>query len=190
MDETVLMRSFTISHVLDCVADPTKNRVIAEFSDNVAAIFPYLNAILPGVIYNPAAEIVTIRRGERLLTFYAHVAVMAKVDGEQDAIAQLTWFQELCNDVWRRRAEIVPSHEPRKRLGPLDVWQLLPGLNCRACGEATCMAFAFGLLLGDRALSQCTHLLKPENGLRAQRLAELLGAGKRLEAMACPEGDH
>jgi ArsR family metal-binding transcriptional regulator len=40
------------------------------------------------------------------------------------------------------------------------------------------MAFAFGLLLGDHGLSQCTHLLEPENELRAQRLAELLGVGK------------
>jgi ArsR family metal-binding transcriptional regulator len=41
-NDDILLRSFRITHVLDCIADPTKNRVIAEFSDNIAAVFPYL----------------------------------------------------------------------------------------------------------------------------------------------------
>jgi ArsR family metal-binding transcriptional regulator len=177
MDEPVLLRSFAITHVLDCIADPTKNRVIAQFSDNIAAVFPYLNAVLPNVIYNPAAGIMTIRRGERLLTFYPHVAVMAKVDGEEDAAAQLTWFQELCNETWRRRDGITPCHEPRKRVGPLDVWLLLPGLNCKACGQATCMAFAVELLLEGRPPLDCPRLQEPEYAEGGRRLAELLGTG-------------
>jgi len=175
MDELVLLRSFTITHVLDCIADPTKNRVIAQFSDHIDAVFPYLNATVRNVIYNPAAQIMTIRRGERLLTFYPHVAVMAKVDGEEDALAQLRWFQELCNETWRRRGEITPCHEPRKRVGPLDIWLLLPGINCKACGQATCMAFAVELLLEGRPHSDCPRLQGPEYAEGGRRLAELLG---------------
>jgi ArsR family metal-binding transcriptional regulator len=174
--DDILLHSFRITHVLDCTADPTKNRVIAEFSDNIAAVFPYLNAILPNLMYNPFAETVTMKREWRLLTFYPHVAVMAKVDGAEDAIAQLTWFQELCNDTWRRRHEITPRHEVSRLLGPLDVYVLLPKLNCHACGEATCMAFAFELLLGGRRLPECPHLQEPEHASGAQRLRELLGA--------------
>jgi ArsR family metal-binding transcriptional regulator len=174
-NDDILLRSFRITHVLDCIADPTKNRVIAEFSDNIAAVFPCLNAILPSAIYNPAAGIVTIKREGRLLTFYPHVAVMAKVDGAEDALVQLTWFQELCNDVWRRRELITPCYEPRKRLGPLDVYSLLPRLNCKACGEAVCMAFAFELLFGGRDLSECPRLKDPKYAEGSRRLAELLG---------------
>jgi len=171
----LLLHGFTITHVLDCIADPTKNRVIAEFSDNVAAVFPYLNAFIPNLMYNPGANTITIKREWRILTFYPHVAVMAKVDGAEDAIAQLTWFQELCNDIWRRRQELTPCYEPRKLLGPLDVYLLLPRINCKACGEATCMAFAFELLLGGRQLSGCPRLAEPEYAEGGRRLAELLG---------------
>ena len=174
--DEVLLRSFRITHVLDCTADPTKNRVIAEFSDNIAAIFPYLNAILPNLMYNPFAETVTMKREWRLLTFYPHVAVMAKVDGAEDAIAQLTWFQQLCNDTWSNRQHITPRHEVSRLLGPLDVYVLLPKLNCHACGEATCMAFAFELLLGGRRLPECPRLQEPEYEGGGQRLRELLGA--------------
>jgi ArsR family metal-binding transcriptional regulator len=172
----VLLHGFTITHVLDCIADPTKNRVIAQFSEHIDAVFPYLNAVLPNLIYNPAAKIITIKREWRILTFYAHLAVMAKVDGEEDAIAQLAWFQDLVNEVWRRREQLTPCCEPRARLGPLDVYSLLPGLNCKACGEATCMAFAFALLLGGRNLSECPHLLEPAHAEFGQRLSVLLGA--------------
>jgi ArsR family metal-binding transcriptional regulator len=43
----------------------------------------------------------------------------------------------------------------RRSPRPLDVWTLLPQSNCKQCGEATCMAFAFGLLQHERALEEC-----------------------------------
>ena len=175
-DDDLLWHSFTITHALDCIADPTKNRVIAEFFDDISPIFPYLNAIIPNLMYNPGANSMTVKREWRILTFYPHVAVMAKVDGAEDAAAQLTRFKDLCNDIWRWRGEIAPCYERRKLLGPLDVYWLLPKLNCKACGEATCMAFAFGLLLGGHQLSECPRLQDDAFAEGGQRLAELLAA--------------
>jgi ArsR family metal-binding transcriptional regulator len=174
-DDEVFLRSFKITHVLDCIADPAKNRVIAEFSDHIDAVFPYLNAVVPNLMYNPGANTVTIKRGERILTFYPHVAVMAKVDGVEDAMVQLSWFRDLCNDIWRRRNEITPCHERRKLLTPLDAYWLLPRLNCKECGEATCMAFGVGLLVGNRRVPDCPHLQEDAFAEGGHRLAELLG---------------
>ncbi|MGC8874230.1 MAG: (Fe-S)-binding protein [Chloroflexia bacterium] len=171
-----LLRGFQITHVLDCIADATKNRVIARLSDDVSPVFPYVNAVLPGVLYNPEAQTLTIRRGVRLLTFYPRLAIFAKVDGEADAIAQLRWFQDLCNDLWRRRAELTPRLERQRLLGPLDVYKLLPRLNCQRCGERTCMAFAFSLLLGLRQFEACPHLAQEPYAEVGRRLAELLEA--------------
>ena len=173
-DNDVLLRGFTICQVMDCIADPTKNRVVAEFSDHVDAVFPYLNAVMRNLMYNPGAGTVTVSRGGRILTFYPHVAVMAKVDGAEDAEAQLRWFQALCNDTWRRRAEIVPCYERRQRLGLLDVYRLLPQLNCRACGERTCIAFALGLLFGELQVESCPRLAEPHYAEGGRRLAELV----------------
>jgi ArsR family metal-binding transcriptional regulator len=173
-DKECLLSGFTISQVMDCIADPTKNRIVAEFWDEVDAVFPYLNAVVHNLMYNPGAHSVTVNRGGRILTFYPHVAVMAKVDGEEDAEAQLRWFQELCNDTWRRRAEIAPCYERRQRLGLLDVYRLLPRLNCGDCGERTCMAFAFRLLFGELALDSCSHLVEPTFAEGGRRLAELV----------------
>ena len=174
MDNADVLHSFAIVRIQDCIADPEKNRVIAELSDDVSAVFPYLNAVVPNLTYNPGANTVTIKRGTRLLTFYPHLAIMAKVDGREDAEAQLQWFQELVNDTWRRRAEITPCYEMRKVLGWLDAYLLLPKLNCKECGLPTCVAFAFGLLTQDRRLEECPRLLEAQYAEGGQRLRELL----------------
>lgn len=175
MSDEVLLSSFTITRILDCIADPRKNRVIARFSEDVSPVFPYLNAVVPNLMYNPATNSVTIKRGERILTFYPDGAVMAKVDGAEDALAQLQWFQDLCNEVWRRRAEITPCYERRNLIGPLEAYRLLPRLNCGDCGKPTCMAFAAALLQGDLSPGDCPHLWEDRFAPDGRLLAELLG---------------
>lgn len=165
-----------MKRVLGCIADPTKNRVTANFVNDISPVFPYLNAVLRGIQFNPASNSVTIKREGRLLTFYARGAVMAKVNGAEDALAQLQWFCELCNEVWARRGEIEPDFHQRAVVGPLDIYRLLPRLNCQACGERTCMALAFGVLLGQRNISECPHLQAPEYTENARRLGELIGS--------------
>jgi len=139
-----LGKSFTITHVKDCMADPTKNRIVVECSDDISPVFPYLNAIIFTIMYAPAVNSVTVKRGERILSLYPRVAKMAKVDGAEDATGQLSWFKDLCNGTWRWRGESMPLYERRTLLGWLDVYRLLPGLNSGECGEAACTAFAVG----------------------------------------------
>lgn len=75
------------------------------------------------------------------------------VIGETDAAVEaglilLAAMSDLLNQTWARRDEIEPRPEGCRVPRPLDVYELLPRTNCRACGEPTCMAFAFGLLEG------------------------------------------
>jgi ArsR family metal-binding transcriptional regulator len=43
----------------------------------------------------------------------------------------------------------------RRRPRPLDIYALLPQTNCKECGEATGMAFAFGLIQENRTITEC-----------------------------------
>jgi ArsR family metal-binding transcriptional regulator len=140
-------------------------------------VFPYLNAVLPDTSYNPGAGSITLRKEGRLLTFYGRGAVLAKVDGAEDALAQLAWFCNLCNEVWARREEIVPSYACRPVVGLLDLYSLLPRTNCGECGERTCIAFAVGLLLRTRRPGECPPLGTEESQPSRNRLCELLGIG-------------
>jgi ArsR family metal-binding transcriptional regulator len=55
----MLLHSYKITRILPCLADPEKIRVIAEISNEIHDVFPYLNATLKGCIYNHAANTLT-----------------------------------------------------------------------------------------------------------------------------------
>lgn len=163
-------RGYTVTHILDCPADPNKVRVIAEAERPVGDIFPYLNAVLPNVSYSAGTNTLTLKREYRIITLYPHLAVMVKINGEDDALAVLTWLRDLINDAYSRRDKIIPCYEQRRMVGFLDVYRLLPATNCKACGEATCLAFAIGLLEGRHRLADCPAL----DAAHRERLAGLL----------------
>lgn len=41
---------------------------------------------------------------------------------------------------------------------PLDIYKLLPKSNCKACGVATCLAFAAAVIKGEKRISECSQL--------------------------------
>ncbi|WP_027365905.1 DUF3786 domain-containing protein [Desulfotruncus alcoholivorax] len=41
---------------------------------------------------------------------------------------------------------------------PLEIYKLLPKLNCRQCQVATCLAFAAAIIKGQKRLNECPHL--------------------------------
>jgi ArsR family metal-binding transcriptional regulator len=61
--------------------------------------------------------------------------------------------------------------QARRAPRPLDVYTLLPQTNCKQCGEATCVAFAFGLLQLKREVIECLPL--QSNSQFADRRAAL-----------------
>lgn len=49
-----------------------------------------------------------------------------------------------------------------ERINPLQIYQLLPCTDCKACGCETCLAFAFELLSREKTLADCPDLQKEE----------------------------
>ncbi|MEM3737635.1 MAG: acetyl-CoA decarbonylase/synthase complex subunit gamma [Candidatus Bathyarchaeia archaeon] len=61
-----------------------------------------------------------------------------------------------------------------KRIGTIDVYNLLPQTNCRKCGEATCMAFAAKLLERSVKIQDCPPLFEEQNKEKLNSLKKLL----------------
>jgi ArsR family metal-binding transcriptional regulator len=169
------LREIHVTHVLDCLADPTKIRVIAELSDDVQCVLPYLAALLPQAGYNHAAGILTLLHGGRLLTVYRQVVTLAKAIDEDDARAVLEWLRTQLNEAYARRHKLTPCLGRRRSPRILDVYRLLPGTNCRRCGEATCMALAARLIFGEACLADCPVLAGAGFARSRKLLAEWLG---------------
>ncbi len=63
---------------------------------------------------------------------------------------------------------------PAKELSPIDVYKLLPGTNCKECGESNCMAFAAKLVNREATLQECPPLLAEKYKAAFDKLWALL----------------
>lgn len=175
MTEGLLVGAITLVRTLPCLADPGRLIVIGETDATLDGVLPLLNAILPNVVsYHPFSGVMTLRRRPGLITLYPDKVMVTQVADVAEGLALLTAMRDLLNQTWAQRDEIEPRPEGRRVPRPLDVYELLPRTNCRACGEATCMAFAFGLLESRHRLGECPPLASSTYAAQRLALAEML----------------
>jgi len=142
-------------------------------------MLPYINAVIKGASYNKGASTLTYGKERRLINLYNIKVTIAKADDIIDAWVVLDEVKKLVNNTYRSRDSIKPSYEEKVKVTALQIYGWLPKTNCRACGEATCLAFACKLLLGEQKLLKCIPLSSEqkftENKKIMQELAEALG---------------
>jgi ArsR family metal-binding transcriptional regulator len=172
----MLLSSYNITRILPCLADPEKIRVIAEVSGEIYEAFPYLNAILKGCIYNHPALTLTIKKDGKLYTLHAHHITLAKIEDEKEAEEILKWLRDLINEAYEKRDQIEPNYSMTAELKALDIFKLLPGTNCKKCGELTCLAFAVKLVGRDTEITKCDPLFSEKYQGKKNVLIELLQA--------------
>ena len=152
-----------LTRTLPCLAEPGKIIVIGKPSRSLAEVLPYL-ATLPGIIaYNPDAHTLTFRRPAGFMTLYPERVYITQVGNADEGLELLTALKDAINATWDNRQQLVAVTLARRAPRPLDVWTLLPQTNCRQCGEATCMAFAVGLLQHKRSVIECPPLHADDN---------------------------
>jgi len=131
---------------------------IAHLDQDIGEALPYLNAELGGFEYFRDPPAVTFRVQGKIITVHPlQIAVNAlKDDAEADKILQ--WLQREINDVWERREQIRPSCQGAPKPKVLEILKLLPKINCRKCGQPTCMVFASLVAQGVKGPTDCPEL--------------------------------
>jgi ArsR family metal-binding transcriptional regulator len=157
------LESITLIRTLPCLAEPGKIIVIGKPSRTLEDVLPFL-ATLPGVIaFNPHQCTLTFRRQLGFLTLEREQLYITQVKDMEEGLELLSAVSDSINIVWEKRNELVAVTDHKRSPRPLDIWTLLPQTNCRECGEATCMAFAVGLLKEQRSIHECAPLQRDEN---------------------------
>jgi len=173
------LETITLCYVAPCMADEKKIRLIAYFDKDITEILPYINAVIKGASYNKSAPTLTYAKERRLINLYNIKITIAKADDIIDAWEVLDEVKDLINNTYRNRENIKPNYEEKVKVTALQIYGWLPKTNCRACGEATCLAFACRLLLGEQKLSKCVPLSTEsrflENRKIMEEMAEALG---------------
>jgi ArsR family metal-binding transcriptional regulator len=170
----MLLNSYKITRILPCIADPEKIRVIAELSDEIHEIFPYLNAVLKGCIYNHPALTLTIRNEEKLVTLHTHHVTLTLIEDEKEAQEILDRLRNLINETYQKMDLIEPNYSEGDHLKPSDIQRLLPGTNCKKCGFRSCLAFAFKLVDQKIEVVKCLPLFSDQFKEKRKVLFEIL----------------
>ena len=118
----------------------------------------------------------TIKKDGKLLTLHFNHITLAKVEDEEEAEEILYWLKDLINDTHLNRDQIEPNYSKGADLKALDIFKLLPGTNCKRCGELACLAFAVKLAAQDTEVTKCAPLFSEEFQEKQRVLLELLKA--------------
>jgi ArsR family metal-binding transcriptional regulator len=157
-----------------CEPGAEKWSAIARLKVDISEVLPYLNATLRGAVYNPAAKALTWKKGGRNTAFHPYEIAASNLEDRAEAEKVITGLIKTVNRTWEKRAEIEPDFETRQRPTPMAVFKLLPGTNCKACGQPTCFTFALKLVAGQQKLEECPPLLEPAYADRLVQLRALV----------------
>ena len=171
----MLLRKYDLKMVLsDCNPSSLKVNAIADLSEDISQVLPYLNTALKGLQYYAEEKILTAKRGGRLITFRPRQIALTKLEDEKEAREVMEELKRIVNETYANRDHIKPTYTSRPMPRPLDIFKFLPGTNCKECGEPTCMAFALKLINDEVKLNQCPLLSEKEFEANRSRLKELM----------------
>ena len=170
----MLLHKYDLKIVLsECNPSSLKVNALADLSEDISEVLPYLNTALKGLQYYPEEKILTVKKEGRLISFRPRQIALTKLEDENEATVVMEELKRIVNETYANRDHIKPTYTSRPIPRPLDIFKLLPGKNCKECGEPTCMAFALKLINDELELNQCPLLLKKEFEVNRLKLKEL-----------------
>jgi ArsR family metal-binding transcriptional regulator len=134
----------------------------ARFREDLSPAFPYLNGQWKDAVYNMAVQQITWRFGGRPVALKTREIIIGGLPDRDTATIELEKILAEINRIWMDREKLDPLYTPRRRLVAMEIYQLLPGTNCKACGQASCFGFAGKLTVGEVDVQACTPLFEEE----------------------------
>ncbi len=135
---------------------------LAAVAADISPVLPYLNAVWEGVRYDHQNRILIQDRGDQKFALRPHEIRAAWVQNMGHAHEVIEAVAAEINRVWADRARITPDVRERNIPDAMRLFKLLPRTNCRACGYASCLAFAVALRGGEAAAADCPPLTEAQ----------------------------
>jgi len=132
-----------------------------QMEEDVSPLFPYINAVADHARFYERPVYIQFVFEKRLCALYSREGAFTPIGGMAEALNFLSNIFDFIVDIYRKSPGIIPNHKKFKPSSALDIYRLLPGSNCRACGYTTCMAFAAALSRQYTSIFNCPHLNRP-----------------------------
>ncbi|MBU0991891.1 MAG: hypothetical protein KJ737_05295 [Proteobacteria bacterium] len=134
-----------------------------KLDGDVTGLFPYLNAVLDKASYYEKPLNIQFQLEGIRCALYPDYAAAAPFENQDQAKKFISCLIDFLNDLNSKKDSITPDHRYYRPIPVINIYKLLPGTNCKACGFAACMAFAASLSKGESRPDQCPGLIDPES---------------------------
>ena len=157
-----------------CLADPDKIRIVAELTDDIGDVLPYLNTTFRGCMYNHNEQVLTLKKDGRQITFHPKEIAITRLENKNKAREILDWLKNLINMTYDNRESIKPKLDMWIILSTLSLSSSLPGEKCKDCSGKDCYGFAQKLIAGEANIMQCKPLFTSEFKEKRKKILGLL----------------
>ncbi|RJQ39780.1 MAG: hypothetical protein C4555_02610 [Dehalococcoidia bacterium] len=160
-----------------CAPGTGKWGALARLQTDISPVFSYLNGVLKNGRYDHDNKVLIWQEEGQTYALRPLEIRAASVRDLGHAREVIGGVVELLNRTWDRRSEITQDFSEKVPPGVMEIYKLLPRTNCKACGYATCMAFAADLRTGAASLEWCAPLLEAGNAQNLEAMRRLFSQG-------------
>ncbi len=168
------LESIDLKFIQPCTAHASRIRIKAQLSKDISEIFPYINSKLKSCMYNNKVPTLSFTQDGKIITLFKESLTITKLINETDAYEMLDIIKDMINDIYESKNSITPSYEMNKLPSPIEIYKILPKLNCKKCGEATCMSFANKILNNQISIKKCIPIHYTSNQKNLENLEDIL----------------
>jgi len=173
----MLLKSYTFETMLpECNTFAETINAIARLSDDIGEVLPYLASVIKLCSYDDNTKVLTFKQDGKGIAMYPHQFAVTKLRDREEAAEVLEQLKDLINRTYENRHNIQPCLKKGGELKYLDVFKLLPGTNCKECGQPTCLAFATKVVQQEANIAQCLPLFSERFDEKRNKLLEMLQA--------------
>ncbi|MHB8066277.1 MAG: (Fe-S)-binding protein [Desulfobaccales bacterium] len=148
---------------------------IATFQVDISPSFPYMNAELGGWDYDQTNQALLLKLSDgKWITLHPQKIAIRGARDIEECHALMEWIKGQINDIYDRRETITPRYVSQAGLKIMEILKLLPMTNCKACGYATCMAYAAALREGEISPVDCPPLWEEKYREKREKLQAYL----------------
>lgn len=173
----MLLKNYSFETVLpECNPMAETINTVALLSEDIGEVLPYLASVIRACTYDDNIKTLTFRRQGKGIALYPRKITVTRLRDREEAKGVLDELKALINNTYDNRQNIQPCYKKGGELRYLDVFKLLPGTNCRECGEMTCLAFATKVVQQEVQISRCSPLFSSRFEEKRKKLLEMLRA--------------
>jgi len=178
----MLLREYTFNTMLpECNTFAETINAVASLSDDIGEVFPYVASQIKQCSYDDNSKILTFKLEGKGIVMYRRKIMVTKLIDREEASQVLDKLKDFVNLTYENRHSIKPCYNKGIELKYLDVFKLLPGMNCKECGQPTCLAFTTLLVRQEANIKQCSPFFSEQFEQKRQKLLEMLqGAGYEI----------